>query len=297
MRKGAAIVLSVLGAFLVLVAVMAQFYAPDRLMKTPLDVKTITRLDGTAELADGEGGTNSFPVRATSITYADSDLSDDKVVSFASSQCLFKDEGEVDQCVSAQDSEDRLISAETDNFATDRKTGESVNDPKYVPPGSVAHSGVVNKWPFEAEQIDYPYWDGMVGDAVTAAFDRTEMVEDMEVNVYKIEVSDVPAEVTTDTPGTYSSSKEVWIEPLTGQIVNQVDHQERYTADGDPFLILDLGFTDEQVQANYEEISDTVASLTLIKDTVPLVGLVVGLPLLLLGLFLGYRNSRAKENA
>lgn len=293
MRKGAAIVLSTLGAFLVLVAIMAQFYAPSRLMKTPLDVETITRLAGTAELSDGNGGTESTPVRATSVTYADSELSDDEVVSFVSSQCLFKEGADIDLCVSAQDPEGRLISATTDNFATDRKTGESVNDPKYVPAGSVEHEGVVNKWPFEAQKKTYPYYDALVGGAVDAVYERTEKVGDLdEVYVYKVEVPETTAEITSGVTGTYTDSKEIWIEPLTGQIVNQIDHQERFDADGNPFLILDLAFTEDQVAKNAEEISETVASLTLIKDTVPLIGLVVGIPMLLLGLFLGLRGRK-----
>lgn len=110
MRKGFGIGLTVLGGFLVTLAVLAQFWAPGRLMKTPLDVDSTTLLDGTAQLSDGTGGTDEFPVKAFSVTRADSERSDSDVVVFQNSSCLVKDEGEIDECVSASDPEERLIS-------------------------------------------------------------------------------------------------------------------------------------------------------------------------------------------
>ena len=56
-------------------AILAQTWAPAQLKKTPLDVDSTTLLDGTAELSNGDG-TDSFPVRAFSVTHADSERSD-----------------------------------------------------------------------------------------------------------------------------------------------------------------------------------------------------------------------------
>ena len=181
MRKGFGIGLTVLGGFLVALAVLAQFWAPGQLMKTPLDTDSTTLLDGTAELSDGDGGTNSFPVKAFSVTHADSERSDSEVIVFQNSSCLVKDEGDIDECVSADDPEERLISASTDDFATDRVTAMAVNDPKYLPPSAEAKEGLVNKWPFEAEKKDYLYWDGFAGQAVDAVYDGTEEVDGLEV--------------------------------------------------------------------------------------------------------------------
>ena len=103
MRKGFGIGLTVLGGFLVTLAVLAQFWAPGQLMKTPLDTDSLTLLDGNAELSDGAGGTTEFPVKAFSVTRADSERSDGEVVVFQNSSCLVKDEGEIDECVAADD--------------------------------------------------------------------------------------------------------------------------------------------------------------------------------------------------
>jgi hypothetical protein len=293
MRKGFGIGLTVLGGFLVTLAVLAQFWAPGRLMKTPLDVDSTTLLDGTAQLSDGTGGTDEFPVKAFSVTRADSERSDSDVVVFQNSSCLVKDEGEIDECVSASDPEERLISASTDNFATDRKTAEAVDDPKYLPPSAEDKEGLINKWPFEAEKKTYQYWDSFAGEAVDATYDRTEDVDGLETYVYKIEVSDAPIEVTDGVQGTYSTDREIWIDPTTGAIVNQFEHQERIDDEDNPFLILDYGFTDEQVAGNAEDSKSNASSLKLIKSTVPLIGYIVGIPALLIGIALQLMRRRS----
>lgn len=295
MRKGLGIALSVLGGFLVVLGLLAQFYAPGQLMKTPLDVDSTTRLEGTAQLADGSGGVDTFPVKAFSVNRADSERSDDDVVVFQNSTCLVKDEGDVNGCVSADDPDGRLLTATTDNFATDRVEGTAVNDPKYLPSSAEDKTGLVNKWPFEAEKKTYPYWDGTADEAIDAEFDRTEEIDGVETYVYHIVVDGAPAELTGGAMGTYSSDKYVWIEPTTGQIMKQTDRQERLDADGEPFLIVDLAFTEDQVEGNIEEVKDTVGSLNLVRKTLPIVGLAAGIPALIIGIFLLVGGRQRKK--
>jgi hypothetical protein len=293
MRKGFGIGLTVLGGFLVALAVLAQFWAPGQLMKTPLDTDSTTLLDGTAELSDGTGGTDEFPVKAFSVTRADSERSDSDVVVFQNSSCLVKDEGDIDECVGADDPQERLISASTDNFATDRRTAVAVDDPQYLPPSAEAKEGLINKWPFEAEQETYQYWDGFAGQAVDATYDRTEDVDGLEVYVYKIAVSDAPIELSDGVAGTYSTDREIWIDPTTGAIVNQFESQRRLDEDGNIFLALDYGFTDEQVAENAETSKSNASSLNLVTNTVPLIGWIVGIPALLVGIVLQLRPRSA----
>lgn len=283
MRKALAAVLTGLGACLVVVALLAQFWAPGQLMRIPADVESVTRLAGNAELSDGVGGTTPTEVRATSVTLADTGRSDDDVLSVSSSQCLFKAGDDIDQCIDSDDPQGRLISASTEEFAVDRKTSMAVGEAKYLPPTGVVREGLTIKFPFDAEKTTYPYWDGMVGEAVDAVYSRTETVDGVEVYVYEVNVVDAPAEISGGIQGTYSSDKELWVEPVTGQYVNQIDHQERFAADGSPFLILDLAMTDEQVATNAEETSATASRLNLIRSTVPIIGWVGGICLLLVG--------------
>jgi len=282
--------LSILGGFLIVVGLLAMFYAPGSLMKTPLDVDTTTALSGVGELSGEE-----LPVKAWSVTHANSEQSDDDVVVWQNSSCLVKDEGGIDDCVSADDPQDRLVSATLDNFATDRVSALSINDPDYLPAEAKEHEGLVNKWPFEAQQETYPYWDGLVGGAVDAEFVRTEDIDGLELYVYAVTIRDAAIEITDGVPGTYDDDKEIWIEPLTGSIVNQTDSQTRYNEDGDAVIALELAFTEEQVAFNVEDSSDKADSLNLIRKTVPLVGLGAGIPLALLGLGLTLWGRRRSE--
>lgn len=295
MRKKVGTTLSVLGGFLVLVALLGMFYAPGPLMKTPLDVDNTTDLSGTGQL-----GGESTPVKAFSVTYTDSEKSDDDVVVWVNSSCLVVDEGDIDGCVSADDPQERLLSATTDNFATDRYTALAVNDPKYLPAEAEEHEGLVNKWPFESEKKTYPYWDNLVGDTVDAVYDRTEEVLGLETYVYKVSISDAPIEITDGVPGTYDDEKEIWVEPVTGAIVDQSDSQVRYGEDGEEALALELSFTDEEVEESVDDAEANASKLNLVTKTVPLIGFVVGIPMALIGialLVMARRNEKDETSS
>lgn len=293
MRRKVGAGLAFVGGFLLVLGILAQVYAPGRLMKTPIDVNEITHLSGTAQLSDGEKLV-SHEVNAVSITHSDSAKSDDNVVVFSNSSCLVKAEGDVGNCVSSDDPLNRLISATTDNFATNRVNGLAVNDPKYLPADAKPHEGLVNKWPFESEKKTYPYWSGDLGKAIPAVYDHTEKVEGLECYVYVATITDAPIDIAEGVPGTLNSTSTIYVEPLTGAIQNQVEHIEQSMEDGTTVAIIDLAFTPDQLKASYDEVGPQVKQLNLLTKTVPIIGYVVGIPLLLIGLallFLGRKND------
>jgi hypothetical protein len=277
-------------------AILAQVYATDRVLKTPLNVDSTNRLDGTATLG-GPEGEESFPVKVTSLTRVDSDKSDDKVVVWKNSSCVVRDEGDVPDCVSSDDPDNRLLTASTDDFATDRVSAIAVNDPKYLPSAAEPHEGIINKWPFNAEKKDYPYWSGTLGETVTAAYDRTEKIQDLETYVYKIEIENEPVEVAAGVDGLYNDTIEIFVEPFTGAIVDQHSEQSRTTVDGDLVLALDIAFTEDQVETSVEDAKSNTLKLGLLTDVIPLVGYIVGIPLLLIGLALLILQRRQQPTA
>lgn len=293
MRRKVGAVLAFIGGFLVVLAILAQFYAPGQLMKTPLDVDTTTYLSGVAQLSDGSALV-STPVNAVSITHVDSAKSDDNVVVFANSSCLVKAEGDVGNCVSSDDPQNRLITASTDNFATDRVSAIAVNDPKYLPADAAPHEGLVNKWPFESEKTTYPYWSGDLGTTIDAVYDRTETLEGLKVYVYKATITDASVDVAEGVPGILNSTTEIYVEPLTGAIQNQAVHREQSMTDGTPVVILDLAFTDAQLKQSADDVGPQVDQLNLLTKTVPLVGYLVGFPLLIIGLALVFLGRKDK---
>lgn len=295
MRKTIGAVCAFLGAFLVIVAILAQTWAAGQLKKTPLDVDSVTRLSGDAIQYTAQG-ISPFAVKATSTTKADSEKSDDDVVVFKTSTCLVKDTNDVGDCVSADDPLNRLLSASFDDFATDRTTGEAVNDPKYLPADAEEHEGQVNKFPFDTEKKDYTYFIGP--GTATAEYTKTEKVDGLETYVFHVETEPAPITIAEGLEGTYQETTDLWIEPRTGQIVDQVSEQVR-TANDEPFLTLNISFTDAQVKENVDDIGGDADLLKLATSTVPLIAYIVGIPLLLIGLallILGRNQTPAPKN-
>lgn len=280
-----------LGAFLLATAALALFYAPDKVKRTPLDIDSVTRLTGEAKLFDGSALV-STPVKATSTTHADSELSTDDVVLFQNSSCLIKDpDGTAPDCVSADDPENRLVSAGTDDFATDRRTALAVSDFENLPPEAEPKEGLINKFPFDVEDETYPFWDGLLGEPVDAVFQGAEEIDGLPVKKFLVSVVDGDIEITAGVPGKYSTEKTMWVDTATGSIIDQTENQTRVQAtDGQPILELDFRFTDETVAANVEAAKENASRLSLLTSTVPLIAGILGLIALAAGLVMVARN-------
>ena len=284
-----------LGAFLVMAAVMAQVWAPGVVKRTPIDVNEKTNLSGNVQKFDAKlGKLKSDPIYALILTKVDSNASDSKVAVFTQTTCVVVDNGTPHVCV--DDTDPRLISAEIDVFAADRKTALPVNDTKYLPDDAVPHEGLVNKWPFDAQKKTYPYWDFYLGKSVDAVYDRTESIRGMKTYVYKVTAKDAPLEIAPGINGTYDVVKQIWVEPQTGAVINQTEDQQRYLEDGSKVLDLQLEFTDAQQAKFVKDVGDQVDQLNLLLKTVPLVGYAVGIPLMLLGFALLFLRRRDKGN-
>jgi hypothetical protein len=277
------------------VGLMAAIWAPGQVKRTPLDTDSVTHLAGTADkLNPATGEVENLDVKATSITKADSKRSSDNVIVFVNTLCLVIDEGDVPECVDAQDPQKRLISASTDVFATDRHTAEAVNG-SYLPAGAEEKEGLINKWPFDAEKKDYPYWDGILGKAVDATYDSTETLDGLQTYKYHVLVEEEPAEVVDGVQGVYSQDKYLWIDPATGSIIRQSQHEVRALEDGSVLLDLNLAFTDEQVADNVDSANESGDKIDLITRTVPLVGFIGGALALLVGAFLVFAGRRERQ--
>lgn len=278
-----------LGGFLLVAGVLGLVWAPGAVEKTPLDVDKTTYLEGTAGKIDLETGELVYnDIYALSVTKTDTEVSTDDTVAWVSTSCVMIDRGGERECV---DGSEDMITAGVDVFATDRVTALAVNEGIDLPADATPHEGLVNKFPFGAEEKTYPYWDGLLKRTVDAEFDRNEEIDGLDLNVYKVELVDEPAEVAAGTQGSYSTVKEIFVEPRTGSIVNQTEDQQRFLADGTQVLDLQIAFTPDQMATSVEETEESLASLNLLTKTVPLVGLVGGPILVVLGLVLARRRQ------
>ncbi|MFC7497473.1 MULTISPECIES: DUF3068 domain-containing protein [unclassified Nocardioides] len=296
MRKFFGPVLLGLGAFLVVVAIMAITWMPGVVKKTPLDVDTTTHLSGEAQRLDSDTGElgSAVPISITSITQADADASDDDVIVFVNGSCVVENlDGDAPQCVDGEDP--RLVSASEDTFPTDRVTALAVPNGDYVPPDTVQHEGLINKWPFDAEKETYPYWDGTAGRAVDAVFVDTQDFDGVETYHYRINIDDEPIEVAEGVDGTYTNEVNIYVEPRTGDILNQSQDQQRYLADGTQVLNLQAEFTEDQIAESTDGAKSNLRMLDMMLTWVPIVGFVAGALALVAGVLLILSSRRTRS--
>jgi hypothetical protein len=294
-RKVAGWVALAVGAFLLMAAALGQFWAPGNAERTPLDVNTTTRLSGVAQkLNPATGQVEEFPVNATSVTKADTNRSDGKVIAFVTTTCLVVDRGDVPDCVDAKDPQHRLVSASTDTFATDRHTAVAVDDKKYLAADAEPHQGLVNKFPFDVQKKTYPYWDGILDSTVPAKYDRTDRLQGLTTYKFDVDVPSTPAEVLSGVQGLYTQRKSIWVEPRTGSIVKQTQDETRTLPNGDPLLTLNLEYQPDTVTKAVHDAGDKAGKLRLLTGVLLVI---IGLWLLLGGRRRSARSGAASEGA
>lgn len=285
MRKVFGPILMGLGAFLLVVAILALTWVPGMVKKTPLDVDTTTRLSGEAQRFDGSTLGSPVPISIMSLTQADADASDDEVVVFVNGSCVVENvDGNAPDCVDGDDP--RLVSASEDMFPTDRVTALAVPNGDFVPEGTVQHEGLVNKWPFDAEKKTYPYWDGTVGRAVDAVYVDTQDFDGVETYHYRVNIDSEPIEIAEGVDGTYTNEINIYVEPRTGDILNQRQDQQRYLADGAQVLNLRAEFTEDQIAKSTDGAKSNLRMLDILLTWVPIAGFVGGALALVAGVLL-----------
>lgn len=295
MRKILGPILLGLGAFLIVAGALCVTWAPGQVKKLPLDVDQTTNLSGTVRKLDtATGELVENPVKVQSITKVDADASDDETAVWANTSCVVIDIDDAPDCVDGEDA--RLVSADTDVFATNRVTAEAVPDFEGLPDDAVPHEGLVNKWPFDSEKQDYEYWDGTTETARPALYDREDELLGVDVYVYTISIADADIEIAEGVPGTYDNEIEIWVEPTTGAIQQQTQDQQRYLADGTQVLDLKVGFTEDQLQISADDAEANLAQLKLILFWVPVVGFVGGGLAVIAGVLL-MLSARRQETA
>lgn len=293
MRKSFGPVLVGLGAFLLVLAVLAATWMPGKVKKTPLNVNSATFLAGTVKKLDtATGQLLENPVKVWNHTESMGKLANGTVAVWLTKTCVLIDTDNPPNCVEGTD--DRLVTASVETWASNRITGLGVGDYAKLPADSGQYTGLVNKWPFGVEKKTYPYWDGLTGKAVDAKYAGTKKLNGFETYVFKTSITAAPIEIVDGVPGTYDDTKEIYVDPTTGSIINQAEHQQRTLADGTPALDLQIVETDAQIKKNIDDAKANISKLNVILKVVPIGGGVLGLLALLVGLTL-MRRWRAAQ--
>jgi hypothetical protein len=262
MRRVVGLVLLGLFGFLLVLGLFAQFFLPGAAKKTPLDVNILQTLSGTGSYLGSEAGPVSAWQRTTNAPGSTSD-----VVVMQNFTCVTKDLGnrpfESPDCPPVGDP--RLIDASPDKFATDRTTAMAVAGTTLLGPAGIGHDGLVNKFPFDVEKKTYPFWDTVLLRAVDAEFQGVESVNGLTTYKFHILLENESAEIAKDTPGTYSDDKTMWVDQVTGAIIDQSEDQVRALENGDIALDLKgLAFTDETVKQNVDDAKANGSKLAIV---------------------------------
>jgi hypothetical protein len=286
-----------LGAFLLTTAGVAKFWGADAAERTPLDSYQRTYLTGSADKLDpATNKVNHSPVKITNITQIDPKRSDSSVIVFVTSTCVNVDTGNPPDCLPKTDP--RMITDSQSNFATDRRTAEAVDNPKYVTT-QVPVTGLVNKWPFNPQPKTYAVWDDVTQTSPPAEYAGTTTVQGIKVLQYHQVISNAPIDLGNGIKGLYNLDETYTIDARTGKIIDQKLHDVRTLKDGGATALdLTAEYTPQTIADNVKTAKDGAAQLKLIDTTLPLVGLVVGLLCLLvgLGLLLMRRRSSPSSN-
>jgi hypothetical protein len=84
----------------------------------------------------------------------------------------------------------------------------------------------------------------------------------------------------------------VWVDPKTGAFIDQTATQDVALPDGTKVLDVQVSYTDDTVKNNVDTAKDNGRSLWLVDTLLPIGGVVLGIVLIALGLFLLRRTRR-----
>nr|WP_296769987.1 DUF3068 domain-containing protein [Rhodococcus sp. (in: high G+C Gram-positive bacteria)] len=316
-----------LGAFLLVAAILIPTYTVSRLEKTPLDLEVTTVSDGTgsvlnaASLAAGRAvvDQNVNLVSQRFVTVEDPSNSDE--MTLQAGQTLRRTDKQGDT---------GLLTASVDRVTIDRVTSMPVENPVGTiqiqgdkPAEEVAHTGLQYKFPFNAEQKSYPYFD--INARATKDIDFVEETEINGTKVYKYEqtvgpvdlsgVVNLPTNKVTlpastwgveggDTPVTmtryYENTRSVWVEPETGVVVKGEEQIHQYysrtagTAEVD-VLNAPITFDENTIEYQIQQAKDGQDKLSLFGRTIPIIAGILGVIALIAGVILGLRGGRGSN--
>jgi Porin PorA len=322
MRRVWGYVLVGLGAFLLALSPLAKWYVAPRVQVAPLgctdtsaickDRVNLSPSSGTAtSLFDPATLTvnSNVPLVAMERVRADVTASkgaDNRTV-YDESQTVSKGDG-------------TLVVADTERIPFNGKTSQMISCcGGNVDGTAIADYSGINplKFGFDVQKKTYLYFDRTINKATAMDFKDVETIDG--VQTYKFVQTIAPTRIGTlevpgnlvgsvaasvDAPEFYGNIRTVWVEPVTGVIVKGSEQQKETLRDVDgndkvTLIEATITFTDANIKASADAASSAASQLGLIKTTIPLVGLVLGIILLVLGfvLVLGRRRDPVPAHA
>ncbi|MFC0030610.1 DUF3068 domain-containing protein [Micromonospora chaiyaphumensis] len=306
MRPTSGAILVAAGAFLIVGAVATPLAVAPALVKVPLDQSSVTVSEAK---------------NATVLDF--STLSERNGVNLTAHRAVRGDvdAGNADRTVfnvgvRVIDDADKEITVSTDRVALDRRTAEAVACCAEAVNGApFKHEGLTYTFPFGTEKKTYQYFDNTARKSYPAEYVSTEKLQgltvykfEMTIEPVKISEIDVPGHLVGSTQPTvtagrfYANTRTLWVEPDSGVIVKGQEKQLQTLRDetgADKIKIIDatLVFTEDTQKQQAKAAKDARGQIALLTTVVPIVLGLVGLALLLLGLFIIIRAARRRPDA
>jgi hypothetical protein len=308
LRNVIGMVLTGLGAFLVIVAVLVRFYVAPRLIAAPTDVYQVTRLRAenatyfdAASLKQVTGAT----VVATNTVRGDVTSSHGDIAVW-------------DSATMVQDvARDKTIEIQNQRVAFDRRTGKLTDCCGAAVEGdvSVHQSGVGLFWPMHATKKAKQVYDPATRRPWPAVYAGQERVHGIlawrfvqHVPYTKLtgqKLPDVPGELLGRGKGGpavpvdryYQADATYWIDPRTGAPIDQEQKvlSTLQPVSGPGRLVvgqMDLRMTPESQKSLQDASSDGASKINLLRTAVPVGAAAIGAVLLAAGVVVGRAGGR-----
>lgn len=309
MRRVLGLVLSGLGAFLLVLAVLLRFYLPGQVIKFPLNEYAMTTLAGNnvtyfnAKQLKDLTGVNA---RATNTVEGD-------VTAGSSSTAVWND------FIAVEDTTNNApIEYVTQRSAFDRHTGAIVDCcGAYVTVSNVGtvkghQSGQAFFWPLGTQKQTYEVFDATLAKPEPFRYAGTATVDGMTTYKFVEHVTNqqfssqtlpgtlvgFPSQPSVTLPEYLTETNTLWVDPVTGGPLKATEDRTFALEDitGATKLILykgNLTTTPQEVTSAVNTANAAHLKITFVEDIGPLVGLVLGVALIVLGIamILGRRDS------
>ena len=326
MGKKLGVILTGLGVFVLGVALLARFYAYDRLAVVPLDQDTVSVSEGPGATIFDISTQQEITVDLVSTrnVVGDVEASEEASDDLGRDVAVWETLVYTDEPGAEVDAENPPRSGTHDRVAFDRHSGEAVvccetftsttaDDRGVEQQEPIAFEGLYFKFPFQTEQKTYQFWDGSLKEAPEIEFQEVETIEGLEV--YRFE-QQIPATTvaTINAPASifgideegdvaldrvYSNTRTLWIEPETGVIIRgQEDQLTVAEYEGEEVATLTdvvIGYNPDTVSDNVDTYSALSTQLKAIRIWVPVAGGIIGLLLLVTGLLLMRRKREGSS--
>jgi DUF3068 family protein len=294
LRRGAGYFLVSLGLMLLSLGVLAKAYIVPHVKRIPTDFYFREVSEGTGTYlnpAEGFAQVGPVPVRNVTTQRGDTDASSDDVAVW-------------DQFTSTFDVENNHeLTFDIDRLTLQRTTAASVN---CCGQNERRTGALTALFPIGTEKRTYSFWDDNAVKAFPIRYMDTTIVDGL--SVYRFHQSVPPMQINhLGLPGSafgepelgptlqlswwYSGETDVWVEPVTGGIVKASQHADQWLEDPDGKRVLtlatiDAGWDGDTVARAVRDATTQRDQLHLLQNTVPVVGPIAGVVLIVVGLLL-----------